>query len=60
MLDENEKLAKARLAAVQVFHDEVTKNAKAVRNAKQAKTKKAFERINGVQKELQITIAEVR
>jgi hypothetical protein len=59
VLDENEKVAKAKLAAVQVFHDEVEKDAKAVSKVKQAKTKQAFERLANVQKDLQVTVTEV-
>jgi inorganic pyrophosphatase len=60
MLDEHEKIAKARLAAVQVFHDEVGKDAKVVRQDKQAKTKTALERLAVVHKELQTTVTEVQ
>lgn len=59
VLDENEKLAKARLAAIQVFQEEVEKDAKSVRTQKQAKTKKAFEKLSYYQKDLHSCIAEV-
>ncbi len=59
ILEEQEKIAKARLAAVQVYVDEVEKDAKAVKIAKQAKTKKYLERLGNVQKDLQGTVAEV-
>ncbi len=79
-LEEEEKIAKARLAAVlvrkvnkmkvfsfrnlypnfQVFQDEIEKDAKAFSKAKQAKTKGAFERLVFSQRELQVSVAEVR
>ncbi len=59
MLEENEKMAKSRLAALQIFQEEVEKDAKAFGKAKQTKTKPAFERLAGVQKDLQMSVAEV-
>ena len=59
MLEENEKIAKARLAVIQVFHDEVEKDAKALAKIKQSRTKATFEQFGQVQRDLQVTIAEV-
>nr|XP_040568675.1 LOW QUALITY PROTEIN: protein nervous wreck-like [Lepeophtheirus salmonis] len=59
LLDENEKIAKARLAAVQVLQEEVEKDAKVLRNSKQSHAKKSLERLGIVQKEVQQTVAEV-
>ena len=95
MLDENEKLAKARLAAVQVkilsqyfsnvwviknniynilcnikcnrriiyflqvYVDDVEKDAKATKALKQAQTKKCLERLQTIQKDLQASVSEV-
>ena len=42
------------------LHGEVQKDAKALRAVKQAKTKKAFERLATLQKDLQTSVAEVR
>lgn len=60
LLQENEKIAKAKLAAIQVFHTEVEKDAKALAKLKQARTKATFEQFAEVQKDLQLTIAEVK
>ena len=59
VLDENEKIAKAKLAAVQVFVEEVEKDAKVVKAEKQTKTKKHFEKLAHVQKDLQASVGEV-
>ncbi len=59
VLEENEKIARAKLTAVQVFHDEVEKDAKAAAKAKHAKTKPTFERLHLVQKDLQASISEL-
>ena len=59
VLDENEKIAKAKLAAVQVFVDEVEKDAKHIKQEKQSKTNREFEKLTIVQKDLQTCIGEV-
>jgi hypothetical protein len=59
MLDENEKIAKARLAAIQVVVDDVEKDAKAFSKVKQSRSKAAFERLAAVQKDLQASVSEV-
>jgi len=59
-LDEHEKLAKARLASLQVLVDDVEKDAKAFSKIKQSRGKSAFERLAYVQKDLQASVSEVR
>ena len=59
MLDEQEKIAGTRLQNAKTLHDEVQKDAKALRQVKQSKTKKAFERLATLQKDLQTSVAEV-
>lgn len=59
ILDENEKIAKARLAAVQVFVDDVEKEAKFQKVQKNTKTKKCLERLQNIQKDLQASVSEV-
>ncbi len=44
----------------QVFQEDVEKDAKAFSKAKQGKTKAAFERLVASQRELQVTVGEVR
>ena len=60
MLEEQEKIAGTRLENAKTLHGEVQKDAKALRAVKQAKTKKAFERLATLQKDLQTSVAEVR
>ena len=60
MLDENEKIAKARLAAVQVLQEDVEKDAKSIKSAKHSKAKKSMEKLSAIQKDIQQSISEVR
>ena len=59
MLEENEKIAKARLAAIQVFQENISDDAKAVTSKKKSNSKKALDRLTSVQADVQISVAEV-
>ena len=59
LLDENEKIAKARLAAVQVFQDQISEDAKNLRSGKNLHAKKSLDRLNAVQKDVQQSVSEV-
>lgn len=59
VLEENEKLARARLAAVEVFQQQIADEAKVLRAYKISVAKKSLEQLNNIQKELQTTVAEV-
>ena len=59
LLDENEKIAKARLAAVQVFQDQISEDAKNLRSGKNMHAKKSLDRLNAVQKDVQQSVSEV-
>jgi F-BAR and double SH3 domains protein len=59
VLEENEKLAKARLAAVEVFQQQIADEAKVLRQSKLHLSKKNVDQLNNVQKELQITVQDV-
>ncbi|XP_029735173.2 protein nervous wreck isoform X2 [Aedes albopictus] len=59
VLEENEKLARARLAAVEVFQQQIADEAKLLRNAKLNTSKKSVEHLGVVQKELQLSVQDV-
>ena len=59
MLEENEKIAKARLAAIQVFQENISSDAKSVTTKKKSNSKKALDRLSAIQAEVQISISEV-
>lgn len=59
MLEENEKLAKARLAAVEVFQQQITDDAKAIRQIKLSASKKYLDQLSVIQRELQFSVAEL-
>ena len=59
LLDENEKIAKARLAAVQVFQDQISEDAKNLRSGKNLHAKKSLDRLQGIQKDVQQSVSEV-
>ena len=59
MLEENEKIGKARLAAVQVFHENISDDAKLLSSKKKSNSKKALDRLSSVQADVQISISEV-
>ncbi|KAL0279947.1 UNVERIFIED_CONTAM: hypothetical protein PYX00_001390 [Menopon gallinae] len=59
VLEENEKLARARLAAIEVFSQNVVEDSKLLRAQKLVAAKKCIEVLTTVQKELQATVQEV-
>ena len=59
MLEENERIAKARLAAIQVFQENISTDAKSVTTKKKSNSKKALDRLSAIQAEVQISISEV-
>ncbi|XP_073974020.1 FCH and double SH3 domains nervous wreck isoform X2 [Rhodnius prolixus] len=59
VLEENEKLARARLAAVEVFSQQVADDAKILRANKLLAAKKYLDHLAMVQKELQASVQDV-
>uniref|UniRef100_A0A1B0G7J7 FCH and double SH3 domains protein 2 n=1 Tax=Glossina morsitans morsitans TaxID=37546 RepID=A0A1B0G7J7_GLOMM len=59
VLEENEKLARARLAAIEVFQQQIADEAKVLRDYKVAIAKKALSQIVNVQKELHLSIGDL-
>ncbi|XP_065280343.2 F-BAR and double SH3 domains protein 2 isoform X2 [Dermacentor albipictus] len=59
LLDETEKIAKARLAAAEVFSQQISENAKNVRANKLHVAKKCFDNLRRIQDEVQQCVQEV-
>ncbi|XP_076681497.1 protein nervous wreck isoform X2 [Andrena cerasifolii] len=59
VLEENEKLARARLAAVEVFQQQIADDAKSLKMHKLQVSKKAIDQLMIVQKELQMCVQDV-
>ncbi|XP_043679826.1 protein nervous wreck isoform X2 [Vespula pensylvanica] len=59
VLEENEKLARARLAAVEVFQQQIADDAKSLKMHKIQISKKAIDQLLIVQKELQACVQDV-
>ncbi|XP_053971359.1 protein nervous wreck isoform X2 [Hylaeus volcanicus] len=59
VLEENEKLARARLAAVEVFQQQIADDAKSLKIHKIQISKKAIDQLMIVQKELQTCVQDV-
>ncbi|KAL0113792.1 hypothetical protein PUN28_012727 [Cardiocondyla obscurior] len=59
VLEENEKLARARLAAVEVFQQQIADDAKSLKMHKLQISKKAIDQLLIVQKELQTCVQDV-
>ncbi|XP_043248241.1 protein nervous wreck isoform X1 [Colletes gigas] len=59
VLEENEKLARARLAAVEVFQQQIADDAKSLKFHKLQISKKAIDQLMIVQKELQTCVQDV-
>ncbi|CAK1588499.1 unnamed protein product [Parnassius mnemosyne] len=59
VLEENEKLARARLAAVEVFQQQIADEAKFLRQHKLNVAKKCTDSLAQAHKELQLTVVEV-
>lgn len=59
VLEENEKLAKARLAAIEVFQQQIADEAKSLRDYKIQISKKSLNQLGNIQKELQTTVTKI-
>lgn len=59
VLEENEKLAKARLAAIEVFQQQIADEAKSLRDYKIQISKKCLNQISNIQKEVQTTVTKI-
>lgn len=59
VLEENEKLAKARLAAIEVFQQQIADEAKSLRDYKIQISKKCLNQISNIQKEVQTTVQKI-
>ena len=59
VLEENEKLARARLAAVEVFQQQIADESKTLRTYKLAISKKAIDNLGKVQHEVQTSVQDV-
>ncbi|XP_046409814.1 protein nervous wreck isoform X1 [Neodiprion fabricii] len=59
VLEENEKLARARLAAIEVFQQQIADDAKSLKLHKVQISKKAIDQLMMVQKELQTCVQDV-
>ncbi|KAK9877158.1 hypothetical protein WA026_016901 [Henosepilachna vigintioctopunctata] len=59
VLEENEKLARARLAAVEVFQTQIAEDSKFLKAHKMQASRKCTEHLANVQKELQICVQDI-
>ncbi|XP_021936314.1 F-BAR and double SH3 domains protein 2 isoform X2 [Zootermopsis nevadensis] len=59
VLEENEKLARARLAAVEVFHQQIADDAKVLKAHKLQTARKSVEHLVVIQKELQTCVQDI-
>ncbi|XP_064541869.1 protein nervous wreck isoform X10 [Drosophila montana] len=59
VLEENEKLARARLAAIEVFQQQIADESKVLRDYKLAIAKRSLAGIVNVQKELHLSVGDV-
>ncbi|XP_069671228.1 protein nervous wreck isoform X2 [Periplaneta americana] len=59
VLEENEKLARARLAAVEVFHQQIADDAKILKSHKVQSARKSVEQLVVIQKELQTCVQDI-
>ncbi|XP_069364649.1 protein nervous wreck isoform X2 [Maniola hyperantus] len=59
VLEENEKLARARLAAVEVFQQQIADEAKLLRQHKLTVAKKCTDSLAQAHKELQLTVSDI-
>lgn len=59
LLDETEKIAKARLAAVEVYQQQISESAKLVRGAKLHVAKKCFDNMRKMHEEIQTCVTEI-
>jgi hypothetical protein len=58
-LDENEKISKARLAAVGVFQENISDDAKNIRTWKNLNAKRSLDRLSVIQRDIQHSVSEV-
>lgn len=58
-MEENEKLGRARLAAVEVFQQQITDDAKIVKSAKITGCRKCLDQLVVAQKEVQFSVQEL-
>lgn len=59
VLEENEKLAKARLAAIEVFQQQIADEAKVLRDQKVHVSKKCINHLGNIQKEVQNSVQKI-
>lgn len=59
VLEENEKLARARLAAVEVFQQQIADESKHLRSYKLQTSKKCVELLSNIQKDVQLSVTDV-
>lgn len=59
VLEENEKLARARLAAIEVFQQQIADEAKILREYKIHVSKKCVNQLSNIQKEVQTSVLDV-
>lgn len=59
VLEENEKLAKARLAAIEVFQQQIADEAKCLRDYKIQIAKKSLSQLGNIQKDVQTTVTKI-
>lgn len=59
VLEENEKLAKARLAAIEVFQQQIADEAKSLRDYKIQISKKCLNQLGNIQKDVQTTVQKI-
>lgn len=59
VLEENEKLAKARLAAIEVFQQQIADEAKSLREYKIQISKKCLNQLGNIQKDMQTSVQKI-
>ena len=59
ILEENEKIAKARLASIQVSQENISNTAKSINSKKKIHSKKALDRLAAIQADVQVSVSEV-
>jgi len=59
ILEENEKIANLRLAAAQVFQENISDDAKNLRATKSVQAKKYLDRFTAIQRDVQVSVGEL-
>lgn len=59
VLEENEKLARARLAAIEVFQQQIADESKVLKEYKLQVSKRCINQLNNIQKEVQLCVQEI-